>query len=61
MKPHKNKRLKKILKFLPVVICITFIILPLVSGKEITVQAVLNYTPEAPLAAAFVVLLLYAL
>ena len=61
MKPKRNMRMKKILKFLPVVICAAFIILPLASGKEITVQAVLNYTPKAPLAAAFVILLLYAL
>lgn len=61
MKPQKNKSAKKILKFLPVVICIAFIILPLASSKEITVQAVLDFTPEAPLAAAFVILLLYAL
>lgn len=61
MKPQKNERLKKILKFLPVIICALFIILPLASGREITVQAILDYTPEAPLAAAFVILLLYAL
>lgn len=61
MKPQKNRHIKKLLKFLPVVICAAFVILPLASGKEITVQAVLDYTPEAPLAAAIVILLLYAL
>lgn len=61
MKPEKNKRMKTLLKFLPVLICAAFIILPLASGKEITVEAVLNYTPKAPFAAAFVILLLYAL
>ena len=61
MKIHKNKQTKTILKFIPGAICAAFIILPLASGKEITVQAVLNYTPETPLLAAFVILLLYAL
>ena len=61
MKIHKNKQIKTLLKFIPVVICAAFIILPLASGKEITVQAVLNYTPETPLLAVFVILLLYAL
>lgn len=61
MKAHKRERIKRLLKFLPVIICAAFIILPLASGKEITVEAVISYTPEAPLAAAFVILLLYAL
>lgn len=61
MKQQKNKKIKKFLKILPIIICAIFIILPLASGKEITVEAVLNYTPEAPMAAAFVILLLYAL
>ncbi len=61
MKPQKNRHLKKLLKFLPVAICAALVILPLASGEEITVQAVLDYTPEAPLAAALVILLLYAL
>lgn len=59
--PQKSERLKKILKLLPVIICALFIILPLASGREMTIQAVLDYTPEEPLAAAFIILLLYAL
>lgn len=61
MKPQKYKRVKTFIKFLPLAICAAFIIVPLASGKEITVQAVLNYTPDTPLAAASVILLLYAL
>lgn len=61
MKLQINKKLKTFYKFLPVAICALLIILPLASGKEITVQAVIDYTPENPSAAALVILLLYAL
>lgn len=60
MKPQKNKRIS-ILKSLPLIICMILIVLFLVSGNDITVQAVLSYTPESPFAAAMVILLLYAL
>ena len=42
-------------------VCILLIILFLVSDNDITVQTVLEYTPESPFAAAMVILLLYAL
>lgn len=61
MKPQKNKRLTTFLKTLPLIVCIIFIVLFLASGNDITVQTVLSYTPESPLAAAIVILLLYAL
>lgn len=61
MKPQKNKKRIPFLKFLPLMVCILFIILFLVSGNDITVQTVLSYTPESPFAAAIVILLLYAL
>jgi len=61
MKLQKNKKIIPFLKSLPLIICVTFIILFLVSGNDITVQTVLNYTPEAPFAAALVILLFYAL
>lgn len=61
MKPHKNKRLITFLKALPLIICIILIFLFLASGNDITVQTVLNFTPESPFAAAIVILLLYAL
>lgn len=49
------------LKCLPLAICAAFVAILPASGREITVQTVLNYTPENPVAAAFVILLLYAL
>lgn len=61
MKPQKNKRLITFLKTIPLIICIIFIVLFLASGNDITVQTVLNYTPESSFAAAIVILLLYAL
>ena len=61
MKPQKNKRSITFLKTMPLIICIIFIVLFLASGNDITVQTVLNYTPESPFAAAIVILLLYAL
>lgn len=61
MEPHKNKKILTFLKSLPLIACAVFIILFLLSGKEITVQTVLNYTPGSPFAAAMVILLLYAL
>jgi len=61
MKPQKNKQLITFLKSLPLIICIIFIVLFLVSGNDITVETVLSYTPESPFAAAIVILFLYAL
>lgn len=61
MEPHKHKKSHTVLKFLPLAVCAILIILLFASGKEITVQTVLDYTPESPLAAAVVILLLYAL
>lgn len=61
MKPQKNKRSITFLKTIPLIICIIFIVLFLASGNDITVQTVLDYTPESPFAAAIVILLLYAL
>ena len=61
MKSQKNKQLISFLKALPLIICIIFIVLFLISGNNITVQTVLSYTPESPFAAALVILLLYAL
>lgn len=61
MKPQKNKRPITFLKTIPLIICIIFIVLFLASGNDITVQTILDYTPESPFAAAIVILLLYAL
>ena len=61
MKSQKNKKYITFFKSLPLIICMMFVILFLASGKEITVQTILRYTPEYPFAAAMVILLLYAL
>lgn len=61
MEPHKHNKILTILKSLPLIVCVIFITLFVISGKEITVQTVLNYTPKSTFAAAMVILLLYAL
>lgn len=61
MKPQKNNKTVTFLKALPLIICVIFLIGFLASGRDITVQTILNYAPESPLAAAMVILLLYAL
>lgn len=61
MKPQKNKRMIPFLKSLPLIACIILIVPFLASDTDITVQTILNYTPESPFAAAIVILLLYAL
>lgn len=61
MEAYKHKKLQIFLKTLPLAVCVILIALLFMSGEEITVQTVLDYTPESPLAAAMVILLLYAL
>lgn len=61
MKPQKHKNIMLLLKVLPLIACAVLMFLFLASGKKITVEAIINYTPESPFAAAMVVLLLYAL
>lgn len=61
MKQHKNHKNYTFFKFLPLIACAVFMILLLTSGREITVQTVLSYTPRFPFTAAIVILLLYAL
>lgn len=61
MKPQKNRKIITFLKSIPLIVCMILIAFFLTSGNDITVQAVLNYTPESPFAAAIVILLLYAL
>lgn len=52
-------RLQTILKYLPFVICILFVILFLVFGRDVTPEMLLHYTPENPVLAAFVLLAMY--
>lgn len=60
MKPQQRRRMRTVLKSLPLVICVVLAILCAVSNRELSVEAILAYTPEKPLAAAAVILLLYA-
>lgn len=59
MKPQINKIILTLLKSLPLAVCVMLVLL--FSGKEINVQTILGYTPDDPFAAAFVILLFYAL
>lgn len=59
MKTKKNIHIQSVIKFLPIFVCIIFV--AALSDKEITVQTILDYTPEKPLFAALAILLLYAL
>lgn len=58
MKKHKYL---SVLKYLPLILCIILIIWYLSNIKEISVQTILDYTPDNLLAAALVLLFLYAL
>ncbi len=61
MKNRKNKKTTAILKSLPLAFYVILFFLFLISGREITVQTILNDAPASPYAAAFVILSLYAL
>lgn len=61
MKLHSCQKIQTILKFLPLMVCGIIMILFLASGREITVEMILSYTPKVPFMAALVILLLYAL
>ena len=56
----KNKWLSMI-KLLPFTLCIILILCYLISNKETAIQTIINYTPETPWLAAFIILLLYLL
>ncbi len=60
MKSRNHRRLLSFLKILPLLVCISLIVCLLSSGKELTVQTVLNFSPENPVLAAIALLLLYA-
>lgn len=56
----KNKWLSMI-NLLPFTLCIILILCYLISNKETAIQTIINYTPETPWLAAFIILLLYLL
>lgn len=55
------KRKKKYLKYIVVIACLLLVILCILSDKDFSVQAILEFTPQNPLGAVIVLLLLYAL
>lgn len=59
MKQLKNKW-TSFLKMLPLIVCILLIIGYLASGRDISVQMILDYTPANPFLAACMILILYA-
>lgn len=60
MKSQNHRLVLTVLKLLPLAVCAVFAVLYAVSDQEITAETILAYTPEKPLAAAAVILLLYA-
>ena len=50
-----------LLRALPVVICLVFVGMYLLVGRDVTAEELLNYAPQKPILAAFFLLLLYAL
>lgn len=57
----KNKHYSSLLKYLPLILCIILIVCYLGFSEDITVQTILDYTPDNLLAAACILLLFYAL
>ncbi|HEY8362305.1 MAG TPA: VTT domain-containing protein [Tissierellaceae bacterium] len=57
----KNKKHISILKYIPLFLCIILTIIYFRNNKDISVEAILNYTPSNPIAAALVILFLYVL
>lgn len=60
MKDKIKNTILSALRFVPLIICALFMILYLFSGKEITVEGLLNFAPAEPLYAAIFLVLLYA-
>lgn len=59
MSQVKNK-LMTLLRFAPLVLCLTFMGVYLLSGEEVTVESLKNFAPNAPLLAVCFMLALYA-
>lgn len=57
----KKQQLLSLLKYFPFALCLVLIICYLGFSEEITVQTILDYTPDNLLVAALILLLLYAL
>lgn len=55
----QNKKWLSILKLLPFTLCILLILCYLVFGEEISVQTIINYTPQSPFLATIILFLMY--
>lgn len=60
MKNKLKRVLFDVLRFLPLVICIVFMLFFLFGNKEITVDTLLDFTPPNPILAAIFIVLLYS-
>ena len=58
---RSGKIIKRIIQLAPVLMIALMAIIYFTALKDLTFEQILNYTPEAPLAAAAVILLMYAL
>lgn len=56
----KNNRYSSLIKYLPLVLCFILIVCYIGFSESITVQTILDYTPDNLLAAACILLLFYA-
>ena len=56
-----GKIVKKAIQLAPVLMIALMAVIYFTALKDLTFEQILNYTPEAPLAAAAVILLMYAL
>lgn len=61
MNSKKTGKYLSFIKFLPIALCIIFIICYIFFGKTLTVESILKYTPQNPYFAACILLLLYAI
>ncbi|MGN0666840.1 MAG: TVP38/TMEM64 family protein [Huintestinicola sp.] len=61
MKDNGSKLIKRILQLSPLIMLIVMAVLYFVSFRNMTVDELLHYTPEEPLIAALVILLMYGL
>ena len=58
---RSGKIIKRIIQLAPVLMIVLMAVIYFTALKDLTFEQVLNYTPTAPLAAAAVILLMYAL
>jgi len=58
---RSGKIIKRIIQLAPVLMIVLMAVIYFAALKDLTFEQVLNYTPTAPLAAAAVLLLMYAL